>query len=144
MKQGSGHSLTWSSRAHRLSALPVHGFLPMLPSWHPSYLSSSTIPFPWVYKVLFVRCKEIKMCVHEINVLIIIKFIVTRDVNSFFFQVRETNQFNFFLLEQVSIFAAHRVRVSWVELWPSQQICWIILHGLWFGEGSLQNTHRVN
>lgn len=41
-----------------------------------------------------------------INILIIIKIIVTREA-IFFFQEREANQLNFFL-EQVSIFAAHK------------------------------------
>lgn len=78
-----------------LSALQVHGFLPLLPSWHLFCLSSSNIPFPWVNK-MFVRCKEIKMHVHVINILIIIKIIVTREV-IFFFQEREANQLNFSL-----------------------------------------------
>lgn len=54
-----------------------------LPSRHLFYLSSSTIPFPWVNKMLFVKYKETKMCVNVINVLIIIKIIVTREVNFF-------------------------------------------------------------
>lgn len=58
--------------------------------------------------MLIVRCKEIKMHVHVINVLIIIKIIVTREVISFSFKKEKPLNLIFFLLEQMSIFAAHK------------------------------------